>query len=100
MYTSPLTWPYNLVIPIPDDRERWVGAAFGGYKYDLVSRAVQRYVSATYEWTGNKDEHALSQERRLAFIDVLLTVSAACEELAGTVGKSYEEHATVCPDKQ
>jgi hypothetical protein len=83
----------SLVVPISHNKERWVGILLGIAHSELLAHAVQRYVRASDEWSEKKDDHALGQERRLAFIEVLRSISAGCETLASHVEGNYEQTA-------
>ena len=83
----------SLVVPINNNRERWVGILLSNAHGELLHRAVQRYVSVSDEWSEKKDDHALGQERRLAFIEVLRSISAGCETLASQVQDNYQQTA-------
>ena len=89
---SPLDFG-NLVVPISHNKERWVGILLGNVHSELLVRAVQRYVKANDEWSEKNDDHSLAQERRLAFIEVLRSISRGCETLASHVEDSYERKA-------
>lgn len=89
MNVSPLDLS-SLVVPINHNKERWVGILLGGAYSELLARAVQRYVKASDEWSEKKDDHSLARERRLAFIEVLRSISQGCETLASHVEDNYE----------
>ena len=92
LFIGPLDFG-SIAIDIPDEKERWVGVMFGATHSDLLDRAVQVYVEATDKWAENKDNPVLSQERRLAFVELLRAVSYGCESLAAQVAHSHAEHA-------
>ena len=81
----------SLVVPISPNSERWVGILLGAASGKLLARAVERYVRASDEWSEKKDDHALGQERRLAFIEVLRSISAGCEAFASHVEGNYDQ---------
>ena len=83
----------SLVVPIQGNKDRWVGVLLGIAHSELLARAVQRYVEVSDEWSEKKDDHSLAQERRLAFIEVLRSISRGCDTLASHVEDNYEQTA-------
>lgn len=92
MDVSPLDLS-SLVVPIQGNKDHWVGVLLSIAHSELLARAVQRYVKVSDEWSEKKDDHSLAQERRLAFIEVLRSISQGCETLASHVEDSYEQKA-------
>ena len=90
MNISPLDLS-SLVVPINHNKERWVGILLGSTYSELLARAVQRYVKTCDAYSEKKDDHSLAQERRLAFIEVLRSISQGCETLASHVENNYEQ---------
>ena len=89
---DPLSAFGDLILPIAGDKDRWVYLAFGTGHADLLDKALREYVATTDSWMENRDDHDIDQERRLAFIRLLQTISAASEDLAKETVRSYTDH--------
>ena len=88
VYQNPLMFP-SIVLPIRGKDREWVECLFGSAYGDLLDVACQRYYKVSQDWTDDKENIALAQERRLAFMAVLTNLSAAAADLAGSIAESY-----------
>ena len=91
VYQNPLMFN-SAVLPIPGKDREWVECLFSPAYQELLDVACQRYYKVSKDWSVNKENIALAQERRLAFIAVLTSLSAAASDLANSMAKSYWEH--------
>ena len=83
----------STVLPIPGKDREWVECLFAPAYQELLDVACQRYYKVSKDWTGDKENIALAQERRLAFMAVLTNLSAAAADLADSMAESYLKHS-------
>ena len=92
VYQDPLTFN-STVLPIPEQDREWVECLFAPAYQALLDVACQRYYKASKDWAGDKEDIALAQERRLAFIAVLTNLSVAAADLADSIAENYLQHS-------
>ncbi len=91
VYENPLMFN-STVLPIPGKDREWVECLFAPAYQELLDAACKRYYEVSKDWTCDKENIALAQKRRLAFMAVLTNLSVAAADLADSMAESYLEH--------